>query len=78
MTGKRTILGEAACAAPCGVLRLKPLDSLPRNGNRQEDKITSEQGRAGRIVKKGRLAKMLIISIALLGAGFPIAGYVNN
>lgn len=44
----------------------------------QDDKITGEEARAGRIVKNGRILKMLMISIALLVVGFLIVGYVNS
>lgn len=44
----------------------------------QDDKITGEQARAGRIVKNGRILKMLVISVALLVVGFLIVGYVNG
>ena len=43
-----------------------------------DDKVTGEEARAGRIVKKGRIAKMLMISIALLVVGFLIVGYING
>ncbi len=44
----------------------------------QDDKITGEEARAGRIVKNGRILKMLMISVALLVVGFLIVGYVNG
>lgn len=44
----------------------------------QDDKITGEQARAGRIVKNGRILKMLVISVALLVVGFLVVGYVNG
>ena len=43
-----------------------------------DDNITGEEARAGRIVKKGRIAKMLMTSIALLVVGFLIVGYINS
>ena len=44
----------------------------------QDDKMTGEEARAGRIVKNGRILKMLIISVALLVVGFLVVGYVNG
>jgi len=44
----------------------------------QDDKITGEEARAGRIVKKGRILKMLMISVALLVVGFLVVGYINS
>lgn len=44
----------------------------------QDDKITGEEARAGRIVKNGRILRMLIISVALLVVGFLIVGYANG
>jgi len=44
----------------------------------QDDKITGEEARAGRIVKNGRIVKMLLISVALLAAGFILIGYINS
>lgn len=44
----------------------------------QDDKITGEEARAGRIVKKGRILKMLVISVALVVVGFLVVGYVNS
>jgi len=44
----------------------------------QDDKITGEEARAGRIVKKGRILKMLMISIALVVVGFLVVGYINS
>ncbi|MEO9876891.1 MAG: hypothetical protein ABJM26_03515 [Anderseniella sp.] len=44
----------------------------------QDDKITGEEARAGRIVKNGRILKMLMISVALLVVGFLVVGYINS
>lgn len=44
----------------------------------QDDKVTGEEARAGRIVKKGRVLRLLMISIALLVIGFLVVGYVNS
>ncbi|NNJ74961.1 MAG: hypothetical protein HKP56_07355 [Anderseniella sp.] len=44
----------------------------------QDDKITDEEARAGRIVKKGRILKMLMISVALVVVGFVVVGYINS
>jgi hypothetical protein len=44
----------------------------------QDDKVTGEEARAGRIVKKGRILRLLMISIALLVIGFLVVGYVNS
>lgn len=44
----------------------------------QNDKITGEEARAGRIVKKGRVLKMLMISVALVVVGFVVVGYINS
>lgn len=44
----------------------------------QDDKITGEEARAGRIVKKGRILKMLMISVALVVVGFLVVGYINS
>ncbi|WP_337660629.1 hypothetical protein [Anderseniella sp. Alg231-50] len=44
----------------------------------QDDKITGEEARAGRIVKNGRILKILMTSITLLVVGFLIVGYVNG
>ncbi len=44
----------------------------------QDDKITGEEARAGRIVKKGRILRMLMISVALVVVGFLVVGYVNS
>lgn len=44
----------------------------------QDDKVTGEEARAGRIVKKGRILRLLMISIALLVIAFLVVGYVNS
>ena len=44
----------------------------------QDDKITGEEARAGRIVKNGRILKMLLISVAVLAAGFILIGYIKR
>ena len=44
----------------------------------QDDKITGDEARAGRIVKKGRILKMLMISVALVVVGFFVVGYINS
>ena len=44
----------------------------------QDDKVTGEEARAGRIVKKGRILKMLMISVALVVVGFLVVGYINS
>ena len=44
----------------------------------QEDKVTGEEARAGRIVKKGRILRLLMISIALLVIAFLVVGYVSS
>ncbi len=44
----------------------------------QDDKITGEEARAGRIVKNGRILRMLLISIAALAVGFILVGYINS
>jgi hypothetical protein len=44
----------------------------------QDDKVTGEEARAGRIVKNGRILRLLMISIALLVIGFLVVGYVNS
>ena len=44
----------------------------------QDDKITGEEARAGRVVKNGRILKMLLISVALLAVGFILVGYLNS
>lgn len=44
----------------------------------QDDKISGEEARAGRIVKKGRILKMLMISVALVVVGFLVVGFINS
>ncbi|MGB5215866.1 MAG: hypothetical protein WBN88_19745 [Anderseniella sp.] len=44
----------------------------------QDDKVTGEEARAGRIVKKGRILRLLMISIALLVIAFLVVGYVSS
>jgi hypothetical protein len=44
----------------------------------QDDKITGDEARAGRVVKKGRILKMLMISVALVVVGFLVLGYINS
>jgi len=44
----------------------------------QDDKVTGEEARAGRIVKKGRILRLLMISIALLVVAFLVVGYVSS
>ena len=44
----------------------------------QDDKVTGEEARAGRIVKKGRSLRLLMISIALLVIAFLVVGYVSS
>lgn len=44
----------------------------------QDDKVTGEDARAGRIVKKGRILRLLMISIALLVIAFLVVGYVSS
>jgi hypothetical protein len=43
----------------------------------QGDKITGEEARAGRIVKNGRIVRLLMISLALIVVGFLIVGYFS-